>query len=257
MKNIPSLLTLASGIIIAYSVLYDWAYYSAVGSELFMAMTLADHVSSSLQRLPLLSVSILIALAFSLIGSHKNPQSVVPNNALVIYESPTSGTFYKIPDSKLSIIILAIFVVLTIFLLPSPLWFLLFFLFLGIWDHMAKWLLNAMRHFNLNSYTPLGYYIPLFMAYSLVLGFSSGQYILQKHIGRSSVYLENETPMIFVSVLAVGEDTVIVRNHYKNTNYIVPKGNILRIEQPFTIPSHNSIACDWFKFCFFDNAETK
>lgn len=233
-----------------FSVLYDFAYFGIVDRGFFSALSLGDHLTSALDRIPLSLGVFIVGILFSIfLTPTKVPEGtdLGAKGMPVLFENNAVGIV--INRWHWITVIFVFFVGLLGFVFsPFPYSALLVVVFI-LWNNFSSLVTFRLRRWGGGKIAPYFHFSGMFAILALFLGVQNGYSDLAKTKGEFSIWLSNNTQLSDVIILKQGQFGTILRVPASNLNMQLRWDQIRYIEK-ITPVERRSNGCRWFgTFC--------
>ena len=263
LDKIPKLTTLATGLTIVFSVLYDWAYFRIVEPNFFNHLTLGEHISSALEHIPVMGIFWGLTVIY-LIGRKPTP---IPEDEMEHYTDENHPLrpiiFSRTEDRITGVKVDSIFTITTMWVMAIVVEILnirfihMFWLIAIIitWPRLVRSVCEECEKSGREFLKPYLVIIPVFVAYALLSGWNAGTYDLRA--GATHDLKSSSSQLNYkVHPLRKFENGLLVRVPSTQKNYFISWDKVQFLER-FSPVNEDSPLCRWVNWCWLDLLKKK
>lgn len=247
LSSIPSLITAVTSLIVVYAVLYDWAYFSAIDLRFFAALSLSDHVVSSLSKIPSIAIGLFIAFLLHHFFFIKSFTLESASN-FVAYRDDEAGVSYIAQRPSIIVTFLLLVVTVITYLKGLETSLLLNLLLIFIWLWVYDFLLSRNKELQTKSWIMAVYLFPVLMIFALCTGVGAANRDLMSDVGEYTLIESDKNRIEGVRILRFTSNGVIYRNVISDNILLVNWSLIDSFHTNRTVESKDYM-CEWVDWC--------
>lgn len=245
---------LISGFSLLCSIAYDWGFLYALGLSFSdIPTSLADHIRSSLNWLPLAFAAVSSVFIFELF-TRRIEQGMTEEE--IIESSPNPKFIRKLRNSPTVLIVaVAVLILVSYILFGRPFWGGLSISLIVLWFCFSYFVNNHPRILQRRSPALrfVIHWLPPVIIWMVFLGYNGATSSIQiKSNPAHKVYLKNNSSEpININLIRLFDKGILIKTQKEDSIVFVGWDSVSKIETSYKKEPFKGILCEWFNvFCF-------